>query len=217
VLAAVGGLVSAHPATSPRLPVPPRGNTAHRRRRTCSDAVTPATITTALSSRSRPSQTGMRLSGRLRGSTARSSRLSDGVTDRSAVLQSVAEVDHLVAVVLIAPVGGTRRRREPVPLLPQPQRARAYVKHRGGFVDRERGSTLLLRMYRQPRSIPLALSRIADSCRMGPARRRTSGSRTRANSLPPRPEPDTRVDPTDKQRAPRCPCRAEAEVRVCMI
>jgi hypothetical protein len=90
------------------------------------------------------------LSDVLGDSTARSSSLGDGVSDRAAVLQSVAEVDHLVAVVLIASVGGTRRRWEAVPLLPQAQRVRAYVEHRGCFVDRERGSTLLHRMYRQP-------------------------------------------------------------------
>jgi hypothetical protein len=62
--------------------------------------------------------TGARLSGVLRGSAARSSRLDDGVSDRSAGLQCVAEVDQLVAVVLIASVGGTRRRWEAVPVLP---------------------------------------------------------------------------------------------------
>jgi hypothetical protein len=119
------------------------------------------------------------LSGVLGDSTARSSRLGDGVSDRSAVLQSVAEVDHLVAVVFLASFGGTRRRWEAVPLLPQPQRVHAYVEHRGGLVDCERGSTLLLRMYRLPGSIPLAPSGIADGCRMGAAPRRSSGTRTR--------------------------------------
>ena len=62
----------------------------------------------------------------------------------------LAKVDHLVAVILIASIRRTRRRWEAVPLLPQPQRVRAYVEHRGCFVDRKRGSTLLLRTYRQP-------------------------------------------------------------------
>jgi hypothetical protein len=86
----------------------------------------------------------------LGGSAGHRSRLGDSMGDRSAVLQSVAEADHLVAVVLIAPVGGPRRRWEAVPLLPQAQRVRAYVEYRGCFVDRERGSTLLHRVYRQP-------------------------------------------------------------------
>lgn len=136
----------------------------------------------------------MRLCGVLGGSIARSSSLGDGVSDRSAVLQSVVEVDHLVAVVPIAPVGGTRRRWEAVPLLPQPQRVRADVEHPGCFVDRERGSTLLLMMYRQPGSIPLALSGIADGSRTGAARRRASGSRTRPHGWPPRRESDARSD-----------------------
>jgi hypothetical protein len=33
-------------------------------------------------------------------------------------------------------------------------------------------------VYRQPGSVPLALSGITDGCRMGAARRRTSGRRT---------------------------------------
>jgi hypothetical protein len=86
----------------------------------------------------------------LGGSAGRRSRLDDSMGDRPAVLQSVAEADHLVAVVLIASVRGTRRRWEAVPLLPQAQRVRAYVEHRRCFVDRERGSTLLHRVYRQP-------------------------------------------------------------------
>lgn len=85
----------------------------------------------------------------LGGSAGRRSRLGDSMGDRSAVLQSVAEADQLVAVVLIASVGGTRRRWEAVPLLPQAQRVRADVEHRGCFVDRERGSTLLHKVYRQ--------------------------------------------------------------------
>jgi hypothetical protein len=114
----------------------------------------------------------MGLSGVVGGSTARRSRLGDRVSDRPAVLQRVTEVDHLVAVVLIASVGGARRRREAIALLPQAQRVRADVEHRGGFVDRERGSTLLLNLYRQPDSIPLALSTIADRSRMDAVRRR---------------------------------------------
>jgi hypothetical protein len=86
----------------------------------------------------------------LGGSAGRRSRLDNSMGDRAAVLQSVAEADHLVAVVLIASIGGTRRRWEAVALLPQAQRVRAYVEHRGCLVDRERGSTLLHRMYRQP-------------------------------------------------------------------
>jgi hypothetical protein len=107
------------------------------------------------------------LGGVLGGSTAQASSLGDGVGDRSAVLQSVAQVHHLVAVVLVAPVRGPRRRWEAVSLLPQPQRVRADVEYRGCLVDRERGSTLLLRMYRQPGSTPLAISRIADGSRRG--------------------------------------------------
>jgi hypothetical protein len=119
------------------------------------------------------------LNGVVGGATPHSSRLGDGVSDRSAVLQRVEEVDHLVAVVGIASVGGPRRRWEAVPLLPQPQRVYADVEHRGCFVDRERGSTLLLRLYRQPRSIPLALLEIADHCRTGPKRRTPAGRPTR--------------------------------------
>jgi hypothetical protein len=44
------------------------------------------------------------------------------------------------------------------------------AEHRGCFVDRERGWTLLPNMYRQPESIPLALSGIADKCRMDEVR-----------------------------------------------
>jgi hypothetical protein len=135
----------------------------------------------------------MGLSGVVGGSTARRSRLGDRVSDRPAVLQRVTEVDHLVAVVLIASVGGARRRREAIALLPQAQRVRADVEHRGGFVDRERGSTLLLNLYRQPDSIPLALSKIADGSRMRAARRSASGRRTLAN-VPPGPDTPTQVD-----------------------
>ena len=109
----------------------------------------------------------MRLKGVLVGSTAPSARLGDGVSDRPAVLQRVAKVDHLVAVILIASIRGTRRRWEAVPLLPQPQGVRADVEYRGCFVDRERGSTLLLKMYRQPGPTPLAISIIADGSRSG--------------------------------------------------
>jgi hypothetical protein len=128
-----------------------------------------------------------RLNRVLRGLTARPASLGNSVSDRSAVLQSVTEVHHLIEVVLIAPVRAMRWLREAVPLLPQPQRVRADVEHRGCFVDRERGSTLLLRTYRQPRASPLALYRIADGSRMG----RSAPKSVRSTSAPKAPGTET--------------------------
>ena len=116
-----------------------------------------------------------RLRGVLRALAACRTSLGHCMSDRSAVHQGVAEAEHLVAVVLIASVRGARRRREAIALLPQPQRLRADVEHPGSFVDRKRGSTLLLRVYRQPGLIPLAL--VADRGRISYGRSVPKASR----------------------------------------